>query len=196
MKNSKRGFIPIVLLIIIVASAIGGGSYYYSQKAPSEEVETNTQATTTQTTEWKTYTNSQYGFSLKYPNTSKKIYTENQTCPVPHGTAGIFSSEFVSVSIGCGDFTEATARVNDTKYNSLFTLEKRIIADRQAYLTSYFTSTDYYNRQAYLPLDNNHFIIVETAQKGLEKITNADWNMILNSVHLPTFFEFQDILKK
>jgi uncharacterized protein (UPF0333 family) len=76
MKTNK-GFVPL-LIIIIVAMVAGGGIYYYSKQEvkttePEVTTPTNTQATTTASSsatdakDWKTYTNSKYGFSFNYP---------------------------------------------------------------------------------------------------------------------------------
>jgi len=54
MKNNK-GVAPILMVLIIVGVlALGGGIYYFLVK--------NSQ-------NWKTYTNSDYGFEFKYPQT-------------------------------------------------------------------------------------------------------------------------------
>ncbi|MBX4198589.1 hypothetical protein KW782_04670, partial [Candidatus Parcubacteria bacterium] len=79
MKNYKKGFAPVVLLIIIAVVAIGGGAYYYTQNGVDK---TNTQATSTiQTTNWKTYSNAQYGFEFKYPVSAKQQAVELATNP-------------------------------------------------------------------------------------------------------------------
>ncbi len=46
---SQKGFVNIVLVIVIVAVITVGGYFIFSKKS---------------TTDWKTYTNSQYGFEL------------------------------------------------------------------------------------------------------------------------------------
>jgi len=83
--------VTVVLITILVALVFGGGAYYYlNNKAEKEKKDLNSQitdlqkeiatlkaastaATTTptatadETAGWKTYTNTTYGFSFKYP---------------------------------------------------------------------------------------------------------------------------------
>jgi len=76
MKTIHRGFIiPLVLALIAFALA-GGGAYVYTQQKQANEnvvITPNTQATSTtqnsatQSNNWKTYTNTALGFSIKYP---------------------------------------------------------------------------------------------------------------------------------
>ncbi|OGI93868.1 hypothetical protein A3A03_02060 [Candidatus Nomurabacteria bacterium RIFCSPLOWO2_01_FULL_40_18] len=84
MKNNfKKGFIVSVILGIISLLLIGGGVYLYKNKkavAPTVETEQsnqNQQQTDTQTppvniqsdtSNWKTYTNSSLKYSVKYPS--------------------------------------------------------------------------------------------------------------------------------
>src|SRR5438552_2056135 len=94
----NRGFAPIIILIIVaIAVAVGGGTFYYTHKIKSEPVmctmeakqcpdgsyvgrtgpkcefatcpSTGSGQVSVGTETWKTYTNTQYGFEFKYPNT-------------------------------------------------------------------------------------------------------------------------------
>ncbi|MCX6752632.1 MAG: hypothetical protein NTZ87_04025 [Candidatus Nomurabacteria bacterium] len=89
MKNSQKGFIVPLLIAIIAVLVIGGGVYIYNNKKVGEPVlpeDTTTQTTTqnqqqtntrtlpvtldlssSSTSNWKTYTNNEYGFEFKYP---------------------------------------------------------------------------------------------------------------------------------
>lgn len=69
MKNSKKGFAPIILLILIGVVIIAAGVYLVvNNKAEAPTVTKNEQATTTdQTAGWKTHRNEEYGFSFQYP---------------------------------------------------------------------------------------------------------------------------------
>lgn len=79
----RRGFVPVVILVIIALIAvIGGGALlawrtsvldpylpspvreFFGSETSSESSETTTEDLTE---DWKTYTNSELGFSLKYP---------------------------------------------------------------------------------------------------------------------------------
>ncbi|MCR4276432.1 MAG: hypothetical protein NUV90_03540 [Candidatus Parcubacteria bacterium] len=61
MKTSQKGFISPLLLALIAVLLIGGGVYAYVQNKQAS------QPVAAQTSDWKTYTNSQYGFEVKYP---------------------------------------------------------------------------------------------------------------------------------
>lgn len=89
MKNYQQGFIGVAIAIIIALLAVGGGAYYLGTKkaeAPTQTATTTTTTTVTNTdqpyddglapasqgtadesADWKIYTNTQYGFSLNYP---------------------------------------------------------------------------------------------------------------------------------
>ncbi|MDP2655828.1 MAG: hypothetical protein Q8P17_04940 [bacterium] len=66
MKTSRKGFISPLLLVLIVVLLIGGGAYAYVQNKGN-------QSETTQTSDWKTYTSTKYGFSLKYPDINARL---------------------------------------------------------------------------------------------------------------------------
>ncbi|MDO8561249.1 MAG: hypothetical protein Q7S05_00275 [bacterium] len=62
MKQLQKGFISPLLLALVALIVIGGGAYVYTQNKQAN------QPIVEQASDWKTYTNSQYGFSLQYPN--------------------------------------------------------------------------------------------------------------------------------
>ncbi len=95
MKDSKKGFVGVALLIILGLLVVGGGAYYFGTRHsaeapaqvstgdqsgsvpklndysnPSTNTTVNTPNTTSgnvsNTTNWKTYTNAQYGFQFQY----------------------------------------------------------------------------------------------------------------------------------
>lgn len=86
MKTTK-GFIAPLLLALIALILIGGGAYVYTQKKQENPPVTGNvalpqatstipttkqtapvaQTTNSQTVDWKTYTNTQYGFEFKFP---------------------------------------------------------------------------------------------------------------------------------
>ena len=72
MRNTQKGFIVPLLIAIIAVLAIGGGIYVFEQSKPQQTEQQPTTynqavSTTNQTTNSKTYTNSQYGFQINYP---------------------------------------------------------------------------------------------------------------------------------
>ncbi len=103
MKNQK-GFIVPILLAIIAALIIGGGVYVYKNKKSETSTNTETQANNENPTvntqvnnsssqdnipNWKTYTNTKYGFEFKYPVNGYKFGADN-----PNYTYLFGSSEF------------------------------------------------------------------------------------------------------
>jgi hypothetical protein len=84
----QKGFAPILLLVgIIVIALIGGGVYYLGTKNTSTPAQNQIAATPTPShlkepaSNWKTYTNTQYGYSIKYPanaNFSEETFTQSQ----------------------------------------------------------------------------------------------------------------------
>ncbi|MEK7621904.1 MAG: PsbP-related protein [Patescibacteria group bacterium] len=75
--NTKRGFGSVGLIIVILI-IIAGGSYMWSQKGPTDGSPT---AVTTDSANWKTYRNEEYGFEFKYPadfEIEDRSYKSNQ----------------------------------------------------------------------------------------------------------------------
>jgi hypothetical protein len=75
---SPRGKWKLISLIIIILVVVGGGAYFLIenkillfQNQQKTIIQTSTKSSPTSapisTADWKTYTNSQYGFSIKYP---------------------------------------------------------------------------------------------------------------------------------
>ena len=71
MKNLQKGFVVPLLLGIIALLVIGGGVYIYqNKKAEVPSTNTNTEVNSENvTSNWKTYTNTKYGFEFQYPPT-------------------------------------------------------------------------------------------------------------------------------
>lgn len=76
--NKQKGLAPI-LIVILIALAIGGYLIYQKQTKPVSVSQPVTQSSpssavspvpngTGETTNWKTYTNKEYGYYLKYPS--------------------------------------------------------------------------------------------------------------------------------
>lgn len=63
MKHSQKSFILPIVIVIIAIIAIGGGAYYYSQKNVQQGLDTQAN-----TTGWQTFTDTKFGYSLKYPS--------------------------------------------------------------------------------------------------------------------------------
>ena len=78
MKNN-RGIAPLIVVLIVAGVLVlGGGGYYAVKKYKTPAIQpvvgqnqTSTQPTQDETVNWKSYTNSQYGFEVKYPPESE-----------------------------------------------------------------------------------------------------------------------------
>jgi len=79
ISPSPRGKWKLISLIIIILVIVAGGAYFLIenkillfQNQQKTIIQTSTKSNPTSnpisTADWKTYTNSQYGFSIKYPN--------------------------------------------------------------------------------------------------------------------------------
>jgi len=64
MSNTKRGFGSAGLIIVILI-IIAGGAYFWSQKKVEAPTSTDISAPVVDTTDWKTYSNSNY--TIRYP---------------------------------------------------------------------------------------------------------------------------------
>lgn len=73
MKDSQKGFAPIIILIIAVAGLVVGGGTYVAlrNQTPKQDdsiVKNAPDITTTkQSEDWKTYRNTTTGYEVKYP---------------------------------------------------------------------------------------------------------------------------------
>lgn len=67
----QKGFaLPLILIGILLVSLIGAGGYYFYQNKyfPKTSIpQPSPQPQKDETSDWKTYTNTKYGYSIKYP---------------------------------------------------------------------------------------------------------------------------------
>jgi hypothetical protein len=99
MKKYKQGIAPLIILMIIAIAAIGGGAYVaktnpglfkqitgQKKDIATTTIQVNTNATSTNanddhsrvdnvTKNWKVYTDSKYGYQIKYPADFKQLNT-------------------------------------------------------------------------------------------------------------------------
>lgn len=81
MKNNQKGLTPIVV-IVIIALLLGGYLLYQNQNKQIVITPETPTSTNDETATWQTYTNSNEGFSIKYPPDWKIFqppYDRNQT---------------------------------------------------------------------------------------------------------------------
>ncbi|HBA46112.1 TPA: hypothetical protein DEQ22_02420 [Candidatus Nomurabacteria bacterium] len=125
-NNSKKGFIVPMLLAIIALLVLGSGVYIYQNKKAktpivvgNEEQQSNIQIspvnTQTNNANWKTYTNTQYGFEFKYPSDyslkessiyfseeipeGKRVFMESPTCKTLVTGGGPWPKDCVSFNL-------------------------------------------------------------------------------------------------
>ncbi len=110
MKKTKRGFLGALLLIVAALIIVGGVGYaVVKDKKSTKAISTSgmndnsaptsspavsspassTQATYSIPTNWKTYTNTQYGFTLQYPNTWQEPVVSNYPSTVDVEWSGL-----------------------------------------------------------------------------------------------------------
>ncbi|MDO8551463.1 MAG: PsbP-related protein [bacterium] len=67
-QDSNKGFTSIILILFILV-AVGIGGWYFLNQSSFKSLITTTTPTPTHdpTANWKTYTNTKYGYSIKYP---------------------------------------------------------------------------------------------------------------------------------
>lgn len=76
MKKNSRGFIQIIVVILLLI-VVAGAAYYFGTKNKTASVSPTPSPTSIPTTNWKTYTNSEFGFNVEYP----KSWTSASTGP-------------------------------------------------------------------------------------------------------------------
>lgn len=74
LSASQKGLAPILIVLILAATLVGGYFIYQRQAvpkpyhpAPTAAPEIKPSPTSDETVNWKTYTNSMYGFAFQYP---------------------------------------------------------------------------------------------------------------------------------
>lgn len=80
----KKGFASFALIaIIVVLVAIGG--YFAWSKKPNQHIENKSLLTevSSPTADWKTYTNTKYGYEIKYPKDFTLSYPAGSPCSGP-----------------------------------------------------------------------------------------------------------------
>jgi len=87
----KRFFLLGLVIVLVVAAASFGGYWWLHRPQPSNS--TSAATATDPTASWNTYTNTLYGYSLKYP--PKCIISDSEW-----GCAATGTSEHVSISLG------------------------------------------------------------------------------------------------
>ena len=99
---NQKGFANIILVIVILALLGAVGYFVFVKKSEPitqqptptpTQTKTPVSPTPAPTANWKTYTNSQYGFEFKYPATfvlGQNPLINDWSKPIEEGTAGTF----------------------------------------------------------------------------------------------------------
>lgn len=163
--NCHKGFISPLLLALIALLLIGGGTYVYVQKN-----QTN-QSATTQTSDWKTYTNTQYGYTLNYPeDVLLQPVAEEERLPATEsgsiimglgGTSGVRVGIYAWVSVPIG--------VNDVK-NPNYEINKGIIENNRIIKLDLKSFSEALRQRA---VDDKNSSLPNKNVGGLEEITFA-----------------------
>lgn len=64
----QKGYTQLLIIICIVGLAIIAGIYYFNKNNTSVVQPTSQLTAADETLNWKTYTNTKYGYSVKYPD--------------------------------------------------------------------------------------------------------------------------------
>ncbi|MCR4333813.1 MAG: hypothetical protein NUV60_02260 [Patescibacteria group bacterium] len=107
-KNPQMRFATPLIIILIVVLLIGAGVYAYVQKGnqPADESPSTQGITTTQISDLKTYTNTQYGFEFEHPATWTVAKTSGGLSLIPtSGDANIITFAFSPLQTGTASAT-------------------------------------------------------------------------------------------
>ena len=198
MKNLQKGFVVPVLLGIIVLLVIGGGVYIYKNKkleAPAT-VETGTQPTDrvqqqtntktppantqtnsqVETSNWKTYIDSEYGFEFKYPEDWKEIKNKKII-------TGLYSS---------GTYLLESSKVEDyQKYIVSETNSPGMYGDASA--SSIIGTTMVWVKPEDCSIDSNFTICDEKRRSEFKEEKFADKEIISVNSLFPFYFIIRNI---
>lgn len=125
---NQKGLAPILAVLLIGITLVGAGYLVYSEKIAlpqTKPVQQTTQQTPSfisdETANWKTYTNTKYGYSIKYPN-AWYLWSVH---PYDKGKPGDYRYAYLTEStppngevIGVSNGIQITALANEKKLNS------------------------------------------------------------------------------
>lgn len=90
----QRGFFEILVLALVIIAAVAGGAYYFGTQKGSIPFVSKSSPTPSPsadpTSNWKTYTNTKFNYSLKYPTdwvVAKECPQDPQCDPIDESTS-------------------------------------------------------------------------------------------------------------
>ncbi|OGF49640.1 hypothetical protein A2120_01485 [Candidatus Giovannonibacteria bacterium GWA2_45_15] len=128
MGNPQRKFVVLLFPALIVAMLIGGGAYVYVQNnQANQSVVTTTKTINSQTADWKTYSNTQFDFSFKYPpdwSFSGEVGSNLKPYKPPYIFGSLFQKNLSIIHVDVLDmpmdsFLEMLAAQNPTAFKSV-----------------------------------------------------------------------------
>lgn len=105
----------ILIIIIVIIFAVGGYFIYQKLSLPKTQM-----PTVDQTAGWETYTNAQYGFELKYPETFSDAVWRAQTWPPSVAVSDITTAPITSCSTDISASGPNSSQKNETINNMNF----------------------------------------------------------------------------
>lgn len=125
----------IIIIVALISAGIAGAGVWYWQQQELKKIEkslktgvtkpkttptTSPSASPDETADWKTYTNKDYGFSLKYP---QEWTVEETTIIPPNGVGPSFSEGGVGVKWGVSVYNFDGRSISNDEYKTLPILE-------------------------------------------------------------------------
>lgn len=173
----QKGFAPLLLLIgILILIVVGSGAYFLGKSATTKPVQqsvvqqtavSTSQSTPVETVNQKTYTNTKYGFSLKYPAEWMKSDEEQITARYKSGEYQEFNIFFGPVSdkdhLGQPTSPHAT---NDISIKVIETGESKF-AVKEAMQKIYYCGNLDLNKGEYRKIEGRETMVFKDSPCGL-----------------------------
>lgn len=178
---NQKGFTPIIIILgIVLILGIVGGVYYFGKNfvkvpvsKPQVLVSSTPQPTQiNETASWKTYTNNQYGYSIKYPSEANMSIDTYGGGYMTGGNMHRFNFIFPEELVGQNNRNNFVIEIEDNRLN----LNTKEVID------------NYVERiKNYKDVVGGTKIIIESLNKSLRPYTNNEINGLIGSYGWWTF---------